>query len=1634
MIPNDATIDGNDIPYDTVQFKNHLGGNLGEAWNFIDYTGTSANGFLFDKDTKNTFYYAATEKADSTIISGWGIKPGDANESLGGKTLYFDKLHFQTKKGGTAKTGKLQIGDSAPITLGTPDDDSSTFCYTFPNDTTATQQTVLTFIDDEGTKYHFRWTDFGSSPDDINMVTLSNSIASVSKTYSKAVTVYFDATYSKLQYYSVDIGTTNDYSMPRFSSGKLYYYATGTDKVSLSGEMELVDPYTEESNTWSDVYKIDLPDGYDKIIFSNYERADATSFNNHGETTYILEIPTDIANPCFYADTGDKTVYDGGTRDGYWDEVYTIRDAEAGKNSDIVNIKPDTLTREPSVLYVNTTFYDYYTDYELNGNNRDTYLVNNVAGGTQRNWVTFRQFDQALSDYYRQNNVDIPIYTGHFQPSSWGTPFNAIAATLDLYGHSDTNAFYSTNNSSYTINGGPASNGSDIFYRAAQGLVDSKLDNHALMMTAGSNKVAEPHFDEEFLLGNNSKNAVLGDVYHNVAFPFEQTDDDKDGVKYWCFDSANKTLVMKQDTGTNTYYLKDVTTSSDREWSRNVNSNSVSTGVYGFFPFNDGSSNTHANTYNYGFGAKLEFQFRLTEKGTVTNKYNAEIPITFEFSGDDDVWVFIDGELVLDVGGAHGVSTGRINFEDTDSSTAGYQITATVDQVKASAGNNLGGNNVQDSVSKTVTLDGTSATEHTLTMFYMERGMWESNMKISFNFPDENKLEVEKQVDKSDVNPIFQDLFDNKSLFTYHIETQATHYGEKEVTSSGTSVSPITFNDSFIGNTVEPSLVSNTFKWEDQKDGRNSVAHWYASEEDKTGAWRDFRYGIIHPVAGKGTLVDISDMSYLEFKFYYDYTDTPSLTNMYLQIVDQDGKVLGNKTDYLSGKTYGMPSMAGKQWVTVRIDLKLLDKDSGFDSTRVTMIKFGYNYPRDIYLDDFIFKPAAVASELTGFVVKQYDIPDYGSAKSGTMVIPKGVVYSSTTGTNGKIEYDEDNDGVPNDGDGTFVLQNGEVITFTNQFRRGSYIYLEEESNPLFETSYTMYENGQAVSSFGTGTLVDNSPDIITLQNVSGTIVDDGRTEHIINGADANGINPKTDNNYNGNQPSDKETFVYRSYAVPDEEISTTKLRVVFTNKVKTGSVQIAKEMEYADESKEGMYTFKVTFTNVGGIALEDKPIEMLVQIQAGSSTIIDGIPIGTFYTIEEVGRPDNSNLSEVRVCGKDGNTNPSNMKIHTDTWTIEADITEDLADPSSLDTATFINTFEPKISATVIKDWKEEVLDTNGKVTSTELPEEKRPSSILVRLQRKPEGQPDNQYNFVRDKADNVLYNEIQLVPVYDYDADGNPKVDGNGNPIKVWKYTIDGLDEVVGYPNPAYDDISKYPKWIYRFVEIDESGKVLENGNVITLTDTSSNSGDFKVTYTPTGDAITAGTRDYTITNTLLGPVNLQIKKTSMQDSSVPIEDVEFNLMKLKDDGKTYEQVGDNQKTLSSGIATFKDLENGTYKLTEMKTASGYTLLKDSMIIVIDRKTDTYTYRMASESASQAKPFPADSFDSDTRTLTFEIQNAHNIVLPATGWNGLWKAVAIIGAMVLMVIVMLIRDERKRRRRRLRQKRRREGRPPNG
>lgn len=504
-------------------------------------------------------------------------------------------------------------------------------------------------------------------------------------------TIYFDATLSSYSY-------ANDpdiHQSPMPDDGKpMYCFLTGSDGSTVKTVTmdEVTDPATDRQ-LWS----CTIPEGtYTAVQFSATDNQNAPAKDNKTRKYSTAEIPPALQEPCFFADDGDPSAYTGGegvNRDGYWGEKASVHDAESGKNVTVVDIdNSGTFTQQKDTKYITSTLYDYYTDYELNGLNRDS--APTVDSGSQRGFVTFEQFDRALSSAYsKSGNVKYPLYTGHFEPTS-GALFATVAGGMNLCGWGDPNgdpaqrALYNTfmavNNSAYNDKGDRLTDDSNnyVYDRTFQGLVedhtsDSTANGLPLLRTKDPNTtkvLVDPHFNEDFLQGDNSFNTVLGKVYKDVSFPFTKdavfksgdTSDPEQYANYWYYDSSKASLYLKQDQTNGKYYLeshKDNGKPTTHDKSKNINPSSGAT--HGFFPFNETvPSNANAAQYNYGFGAKLQFDFTLTDDGQVVagNDSNTKVPIKFFFSGDDDVWVYIDGKLVLDVGGAHGKASGLLEF------------------------------------------------------------------------------------------------------------------------------------------------------------------------------------------------------------------------------------------------------------------------------------------------------------------------------------------------------------------------------------------------------------------------------------------------------------------------------------------------------------------------------------------------------------------------------------------------------------------------------------------------------------------------------------------------------------------------------------------------------------------------------------------------------------------------------------------------------------------------------------------------------------------------------------------------------------------------------------------------------------
>lgn len=1440
-----------------------------------------------------------------------------------------------------------------------------------------------------------------------------------------ATRIYYDATFSKMALN----GDTGDFSIPKANNNNketIYYRIKGDGVESESGT--LVKDGTNEN-----LYYIDIPQGYRSIIFSGEEINDDNTTKGNGVSTAWLPIPTDDKN-CFYADTNDDAVYKGTTRGGYWAPKGTLRDAETWKNTDttdttktkVVDIASVPFTEKPNTKYVTSTLYDYYTDYELNGNNRGSYDQSSPTV-SHRNWVPFRQFDQALSDYYKDAKAQYPIYTGHFQPDS-GTEFSQIASTLNLFGYdneqSKFNHFMAINNSQRNDDN---TNGSNHTNYAYQGLVANttstgKATGEPLLKGTGA---VEPHFNKEFLLGKNSKNAKLGEVYDNVAFPFtkKQIFGEDQGVDYWCFDSKDTTLYLKQNSEQNSdskYFLQSQS-ANNRESSKNVSASSNPKDPYGYFPFNETAKPGVFSTYNYGFGTKLQMDFTLTDDGMVeTEKADGtteKTSIKFFFSGDDDVWVFIDGQLALDVGGAHGEVSGLLEFGKADEKN--NSVTAYVSRVKTggTSDKDKDEKNVKSAV-KTVTYNGEvinfyaqgttlndldKGKKHTLTMYYMERGMWESNMAVAFNFPDNNELQVQKEVDLTNVtDDDFKNCFKNQKIFNFTIQNQATHYGTTPAADPDTGGIKSQKVDltAESGNTFKPATNSTEgeyiFKLDtnphpDSVQDTEQVLHWYAryTDTEPVSAARKQRYGILTLNAP----INIKDnMRFLTFQVYVDPKDGGgelSLNNLYLELLDENDVQKGSlDTTGINGATYGSVELKTGKWVTVKLDLHKMKERDGF-SGNVKTIRVGDNYSRNIYFRNFTFIPKAVPSKMTGFTTDQEKIPDYGSATTGQLQNAKYAQYTST----------EDSDTQLVDEDGRFVLEAGETVTFSDQFRRGSYISLREKLNPsLYDTTWTVYENGKAVES-------TNPEDTLNVKTVTfgrdrslkeqydpPKGPDDGRTEVYDN---TDGV--KNDGYTANSKKPDKNTIVFRSYKDPDETSSTlTKLKVKYVNTVKTGGLKIQKKAAEG-ETLTGTYTFKVTFNDVGGEGLEEKPIERTVTIKGESTGTITGIPIGTRYTIEEVGSTDGAKLQSVTV--PDSCKSAHVIKNNT----MVEGVIEKSKDPNNPElTAIFTNTQRTLINIEFDKLWK----DANGKDLTTE----NRPGTIYIQLQRRLA----------------TSQNDADWKPV-NYPRADSPNYVTINRGTYGWLYTFSGLDQYQINTDKSQTD------YVYRIVEgtvendqfeqvaPGETITIKGNTYVVTAEATAKSEKDSETGATTTpakvnGGTITGGSGKIVLTNKLQNPKFVLdiIKKDAEKDENsndVLLSGVEFKLEKLVEtttEGESQWVVDKNYPFDSTNIGSitgttddngkitpnpFTNLKPGTYRLTETKAHPGYNLLAQPIVI-------KFTQDGTCSIDGQVIPLGDKFTKSDnTYTMTLTVLNRKTPELPHTGADApsLWLLIGM-------------------------------------
>ena len=454
--------------------------------------------------------------------------------------------------------------------------------------------------------------------------------------------------------------------------------------------------------------------------------------------------------------TGDVT--QGGTGHSY--------KAQSG----VINHSSDT-----ELLNVKSTFFDYYNDEEVDGSWRTSlsgFYRTVKSGNTSHNREPYEKFNRAIAQYangVNNSSWTTPLYFGDFNTDKDGYQKDGYAG----YGVSNLKKFLSVPNNSNATSSGTSG--------SVAGLADVTLaDNKKL----SKNGVTMPYFDEDWLVKNG-----YGTVVHS-DFPMRKTTD-KHGQDYYEYDSLNG-----KD---NCYFDGYENLASGGNLTMNYaggKSNSVYDALSGFskstinnpgfFPF-DRQKDHSNNGYDFGFGMRLDLDFTLGANG----KTNGEDTV-FNFSGDDDLWVYLDGVLVLDMGGDHKMSQGCIDFttlksyvnnidttfQGTDlvytnsSDKSGYSYSAEFpalfsDDTETRGSSKFNNNNVN--------------AHHTLTVFYMERGMIESNLKVGFNFePITDSLDVTKTVDTSNVNTKLQTAVKNADDFGFAIQENGADVSNKK--------------------------------------------------------------------------------------------------------------------------------------------------------------------------------------------------------------------------------------------------------------------------------------------------------------------------------------------------------------------------------------------------------------------------------------------------------------------------------------------------------------------------------------------------------------------------------------------------------------------------------------------------------------------------------------------------------------------------------------------------------------------------------------------------------------------------------------------------------------------------------------
>ena len=661
-------------------------------------------------------------------------------------------------------------------------------------------------------------------------------------------------------------------------------------------------------NVKQNVYKITVDANAENIIFNS----------GNGAQTGTIEIPS-----------SSNMIYNNGS----WSEYSeTVVEDNFEYDAKIDSSFPD------SMYLASCSYYDYLDDQELS-----TQWGNVKTAGNSATWYPFDNFNSYLSQYYEDNNVKKPLYYGNFNTGTASETvrkdtYNAKKGSLYGYDAAANNSkavWHDIKTTNIDVNNTDDLAGCsspDSWSWSYQGVVSKDLSsdgNLMMMKNDNSGTVAAPFFSDSFLSKTGSgQNSSYGKKV-NAALPFTY---DSNTKKY----SYQSSTVSSHANPVNSIYLKNANTGSSSNNLNGVTSDSLTLmyggsdtskaipdgklwfnsgeSGYGFLPFNNNTINHTGedvrNDLNYGFGMALSVDFTVPKDGKIDDQ-----DVTFTFTGDDDVWIYIDGKLVVDLGGDHKDASCTLNFANNSTTYATGLNSKSV--TSASSVYSL----------TDVMKGSTKNTVHKLQMFYMERGLIESNLQVEFSFtPVDNKLTTTKTVNTVNVNDGIKDAVAAADSFTFTNvnngsgNTDHSPLGSKEyflTEKSGSTSSPVSGTDGSYsmknGSSAVFTNITDVGNWLTVSESMNDSFIKYSSS---TYSVTDVNNGI-QKGSGSGTSAnflfknEVNEKHATDYKV--DFVNTPQLSNLDVSksAFDKDGNPITNVsynfTVYLSfdgGTTY----------------------------------------------------------------------------------------------------------------------------------------------------------------------------------------------------------------------------------------------------------------------------------------------------------------------------------------------------------------------------------------------------------------------------------------------------------------------------------------------------------------------------------------------------------------------------------------------------------------------------------------------------------------------------------------------------------------------------------------------------------